>query len=134
MTTKTLLGATRDVVLSTGRFGGARCWKDVAPENPTFPYAVMTTVTGPNPILLGDGHTKARETTIQVSLWERLRDEDPDVRTALLTALDSAALVPDVGTVYGCRVHDTQRLSEPDNEVVQTALTLIVRHTPDVGV
>lgn len=134
MTDKTLLGAVREIVLATGSFGVARCWPDAAPENPTFPYAVMTTVAGPVPILLGDGRTVARETQIQVSVWERLRDESTSLALAVINALDSATLTTTHGSVYGCRARDTQRLSEPDQEVVQTAITLAVRHTPDVGV
>ena len=134
MTTKTLLGAVREKALTTGDYGAARCFKDVAPENPTFPYLVLHTVSGPTPTLLGDGTTQARETSIQVSLWERLREENEAIRGRLIAALDSATLTPDTGHVYGCRVHDTQRLSEPANEVVHTAVTLAVRHTPDVGV
>jgi hypothetical protein len=134
MTTKTLLGAVREVALTTGDYGAARCFKDAAPENPTFPYLVLHTVSGPTPILMGDGRTIGRETSIQVSLWEKLRDEDETIRARLIAALDSATLTPGGGRVYGSRVHDTQRLSEPANEVVQTAVTLVARHTPDVGV
>lgn len=131
---KTLLGAIRETALAVGYFGASRCFKDAAPENPTFPYLVLHTISGPLPILLGDGKTEARETTVQVSLWEKIDKEDEAIRLALLNALDSAALEPEAGTVYGCRVHDTQRLSEPANKVVQTALTLVARHTTDVGV
>lgn len=129
----TLIGGVRAEVVSWGQVSG-RVFRDFAPESPTFPYVVISVVTPMTAVTQGDGLVSARETSLQASLWQKLADEDQELATSLAQALDGADISVGTGRVYGCRVPDTTRLVDRSDKVVQHALTILLRHTPDVSV
>ena len=124
---ESVVGAVRTVLVSWDHVGG-RVFRDRAPSSgATFPYVVLTDLSMATQ-LAGDSKTMAWGHPLQVSLWQKVRDESRSLVAEMLTALDGAGLTVSGAKIYGCQVSDTQRIVDPDGEVVQDAVTLQVRH------
>lgn len=126
---ETIGGGVR-VLIVTDEVVGARVWQDDAPTNPTFPYCTIDDALFTNPALSGDGRTLMIARTLQVNLWERIREEDEAVVRRLVAALDGKRVALSGDRRVRLRVTDTQRLVEQANSIVHRALTITARHDP----
>lgn len=124
-----ITAGVRALIVATGLVG-ERVWADVAPENATRPYVTVADLIAMSPALSGDGRTLWLARTLQVSVWERARDEDPDVKRGIYAALDGATVPGDAGVVH-LTVTDAARLPEEVTNIVQTAMTLETKHPRD---
>lgn len=128
-TVETVAGALRQLVVTDGIVAG-RIWQDGAPSNPTFPYCTIEDAIAIGRALAGDGGDLMLERTMQLSLWERLREEDHRVKRRLRSAVHGQRIFLPGTTVVRLRVDSTARLVEEANNIVQHALTITARHDP----
>jgi hypothetical protein len=124
----TVGGAVRAAVVASG-IVNARVFRDAAPDGVTFPYCTYLDPLSTIPRTLGDGVVLTRETQVQWSLWQRVRDEDDTLVPALVDAIEGAALVNDSGRkLWRARVSSVIRIPDPESQYVHHALTVAVRH------
>lgn len=124
---ESIIGAIKTVIVADGVVSG-RVFKDRAPAGATAPYVVLTDISMASGLTGDGGRTMAWTHPVQASLWQTLRAESRTLLVDLIDALDGAALAVPGAKVYACAVSDTQRIVDPDGEVVQDAVTLQVRH------
>lgn len=116
-----------------------RTWADEAPRKTngqigaTYPYVVIHDAIALVPALKGDARTIRLDRTMQASLWERLDAENPDVAARLFRAIDGVAVTLANGHRVRFSVESAARLAEPDDNVVQRAVTIGARHDPAVA-
>jgi hypothetical protein len=127
VTTTTIGGGLRQLIVDSGLLG-SRVFRDWAPKGVTYPMVVFTDTMSDAPVLYGDDIVMAKQRTAQVSLWQRLTKEDDGLPGKVERALDGQRLMTGNGAVYRVRVRDTQRIPQPDPDLVHHALTVAIWH------
>lgn len=126
--TLTIEEAVASLIKTTDIVGG-RVWKnDVVPENPTWPYVTFLGPVSLVASLEGDGKAQAYRRMVQVDLWQKERDEDSTLLTALTRALDGAALPAADQRAWWVRLFDVQRIDDERPNIVHHALTVRINH------
>jgi hypothetical protein len=124
----TIGGALRAAAVAWGGVN-ARVFRDSAPDGATFPYVTYLDPISTVPRVTGDGRVLLRDTQVQFSLWQKVREEDDALLPGLVEALEGAALVVDSGRkLFPARVSSIVRVTDPDALVVHHALTVGVNH------
>lgn len=106
-------------------------------EKATLPYITWFDPIADGPALQGDCDVLAETRLLQVSLWQKMADEDADLYRALKGVINGANLnglepsdAPSKQHVYQCRVQDGQRLDDPQPGLVQHAITVRLTCAP----
>lgn len=125
----TVGGGLRDLIINDGVVSG-RVWADRAPEKPTFPYVTIIDAISTAPALEGDSAILALQRLAQVDLWQRGGAEDDQAVRSVFDSLNGAKVTLTSGGRFRIRVQDTQRIFEPDTNIVHHAFTLGIKHDP----
>lgn len=125
----TVGGGLRALIVADGVVS-ARCWADRAPEKPTFPYVTVVDAISTAPALEGDANVMALQRLSQVDLWQQGSREDDNVTRTVYDLLNGAKITLDSGAGIRVRVQDTQRIYEPETNIVHHAFTLGIKHDP----
>jgi hypothetical protein len=99
-------------------------YRDLAPPTTTYPYITYADHLNDRIALTGDKKVLARNYMVQVDLWEKRIEETESILTTILTCLDNAMLVGTDNKVFRCRLVDTQRIIQFDDDVVHHAISL----------
>lgn len=127
MTSSTIGGGLRALLVATGLLN-ERVFRDSAPDSVTYPMAIFTDGMSDSPVLIGDEVTVAKQRQSQVSLWQKQGKEDYALIGQIERALDGARFTALNGAVYRVRVRDTQRVPQPEQNLVHHAITVAIWH------
>lgn len=123
----TIGGGLRQLLVDTGLLN-ERVFRDWAPKGVTYPMVVFQDTLSDAPVLYGDDVVLAKQRMAQVSLWQRLNKEDDTLPGKVERALDGKRFMTESGAIYRVRVRDTQRVPQPDPDLVHHALTVAIWH------
>lgn len=99
-------------------------YRDLAPPTTTYPYITYADHLNDRIALTGDKKVLARNYMVQVDLWEKRIEETESTLTTILDCLEHATLVGTDNKVFRCRLMDTQRIIQFDDDVVHHAISL----------
>ena len=105
---------------------GSKVYKDLAPPSTPFPYITYADRLADRPALSGDSNILARNYLVQIDLWEKRQSENPVVIEAVLNLLETLAIEDDGKTIFRCRLFDTQRIVEFDDDNIHHAFSINV--------
>jgi hypothetical protein len=99
-------------------------YRDLAPPTTTYPYITYADHLNDRIALTGDKKVLARNYMVQVDLWEKRIEETESTLTTIVNCLENATLVDTDNKVFRCRLMDTQRIIQFDDDVVHHAISL----------
>jgi hypothetical protein len=99
-------------------------YRDLAPPTTTYPYITYADRLNDRIALTGDKKVLARNYMVQVDLWEKRIEETESTLTTIVNCLENATLVDTDNKVFRCRLMDTQRIIQFDDDVVHHAISL----------
>jgi hypothetical protein len=99
-------------------------YRDLAPPTTTYPYITYADHLNDRIALTGDKKVLARNYMVQVDLWEKRVEETESILTTIVNCLENAMLVGTDNKVFRCRLIDTQRIIQFDDDVVHHAISL----------
>lgn len=102
---------------------GTKIFKDLAPASTPFPYITYADRLSDRTVLTGDSNVLARNYLVQVDLWEKRPSENPAISGAISQLLENIVITDD-NTIFKCRLYDTQRIIEFDDDNVHYAFSL----------
>jgi hypothetical protein len=99
-------------------------YRDLAPPTTTYPYITYADHLNDRIALTGNKRVLARNYMVQVDLWEKRIEETESILTTITNCLENAVLVGTDNKVFRCRLMDTQRIIQFDDDVVHHAISL----------
>lgn len=123
----TVAAAIRLAIVNANLDGiGSKVYRDIAPPGTSYPYVTYFDQLGDRIALSGDGNVAARNTLIQIDLWQQRSAEDDSISAALGDFLESIVVGETDKSVFVCRLFDIQRIVEFDDDIVHHAYSLNV--------
>lgn len=117
-----MLNLLAQVAALAGAASGLEATADRRRLGGILPAVTVSQVTPSTPTLPGDGRLGAAEAIVlQVSVWQTRDDEDDARISSIIAALDG---VKPAGGGYAMHVEGTLRLPDPEDDVIQTAISL----------
>lgn len=103
-------------------FNGRVYGDQVARGGLAYPYAGVLDHVTEAAAVKGDGRVLAWRRMVQVDVWQRAGEEDPNLLTAVVDAVDGVR----VEGAYAVAVQSSTRTMDPDPDVVHHAITCSV--------
>lgn len=123
----TIAAAIRLAIVEADISGiGSKVYRDIAPPATEYPYITYFDQLGDRAALSGDSNVLARNTLIQVDLWQKRSAEDTSISSTLGDLLETITLGETDKSVFACQLFDIQRIVEFDDDIVHHAYTLNV--------
>lgn len=101
-----------------------KVYRDLAPPTTQYPYVTYADHLNDRVALTGDKKVLARNYMVQVDLWEKRTEETESTLTTIVGCLENTTLVGTDNKVFRCRLVDTQRIIQFDDDVVHHAISL----------
>lgn len=126
MSTLSVGGAIRQILVDANLPGISAIYRDFGPPNATKPYITYLDELRNTPELSGDGIVRGRLRLVQVDIWQDKTSENFELGNLVVSALDGIKKIDASNYIYQIRVSDIQRLVSSEDNIIHHAITLEV--------